>query len=216
VSATAGAGEIFITSELDAATLKAPEWQDGGTARVAIAHETGAAPSLVKEVKLEAGQRTFELREDGGGTLPPGRYVVRLSLTPAGSQLPIQTTVDVVVPEATATIGRDGLAYRRGPSTGLQYVATADTRFQRTERVRFEVPRLSADGTVTARLLNREGQELPVPVTLSERTDETRHLSLVVADLTLAPLAQGEYVLEVTAERNGKKETAALGFRIVP
>jgi hypothetical protein len=41
-------------------------------------------------------------------------------------------------------------------------------------------------------------------------------MRLIVADLTLAPLAQGEYVLEVAAEGNGKKETASFGFRIVP
>lgn len=216
VNATAGAGQIWITSELDAATLKAPEWQQGGTARVSIEHETGAAAPVLKEVSLKAGQRTFELHETGDGSLPPGRYVIRLSVTPSGSMLPLQTTVEVTVPDAAALMGRNGLAYRRGPSTGLQYVATADARFQRTERIRFEVPRLAADAKVAARLLDRNGQPLPLAVTLSERADVAQRLTLAVADLTLAPLAQGEYVLEVTAERDGKKETAAFGFRIVP
>jgi hypothetical protein len=216
VNATAGAGQIWITSEIDAATLKTPEWQKGGTARVSIEHETGAAAPVIRELSLAAGQRTFELQETGNGALPPGRYVIRMSVTPSGSALPLQTTVDVTVPGATATIGRNGLAYRRGPSTGLQYVATADARFQRTERIRFEVPRFAADATVAARLLNRNGQPLPLAVTLTERTDDTRRLTVVVADLTLAPLAQGDYVLEVTAEKDGKKETAAYAFRIVP
>jgi VWFA-related protein len=216
VNATAGAGQIWITTELDAAALKTPEWQHGGTARVSIEHETGAAAPIVKEVTLAAGERSFDLHETGDGTLPPGRYVIRLSMTPTGSSLPLQTTVDVTVPEETALIGKSGMAYRRGPSTGLQYLATADARFQRTERVRFEVPRVAEDATVTARLLSRNGQPLPLTVTMSERTDEKLKLRVVVADLTLAPLAQGEYVLEVTAEADGKKETAAFGFRIVP
>ena len=113
-------------------------------------------------------------------------------------------------------IGSGGLAARRGPSTGLQYNATADPRFLRTERIRLEVPRLSAEGTVTARLLNREGTALPLTVGLSERVDEARKLRLIVADLTLAPLAQGEYVLEVAIEQNGKKESVPYGFRVVP
>ena len=216
VHATAGAGQIWITTELDAATLKAAEWQQGGTARVSIEHETGAAAAIVKEVTIEAGQRTFALHETGGGSLPPGRYVVRMSLTPAGSSLPVQTTVDVIVPDAGALIGKTGFAFRRGPSTGLSYVPTADSRFQRTERIRFEVPRFSAEATVSARLLSRNGQPLPLTVALSDRTDDAVNLRVVVADLTLAPLAQGEYVLELTAEGNGKTETAAYGFRIVP
>jgi VWFA-related protein len=216
INATAAAGQIWITTELDPATLKKPEWQQGGTARVSIEHETGAEAPIVKEVTLATGQRTFELHETGSGALPPGRYVIRLSVIPTGSSLPLQTTVDVTVPDATALIGRSGLAFRRGPSTGLNYVATADTRFLRTERIRFEVPRLSTDGTVAARLLNRSGQELPLTIAMSERVDDKQHMRLIVADLTLAPLAQGEYVLEVAAEGNGKKETASFGFRIVP
>lgn len=217
VSATAAAQQIWLTSEIDPAIVKQPEWQHGGTVRIAIEHETGAAAPVIKELPLESGQRTFEFRyENGGSPLAPGRYVVRLTVMPAGSQLPLQTTIDVLVPEATAAIGRNGIAYRRGPSTGLNYVATADNRFQRTERIRFEVPRLSPGSTIAARLLNREGQELPLPVTLSERTDPERQLSFIVADLTLAPLAQGEYVLEVTAATDGQTETVALGFRIVP
>jgi hypothetical protein len=215
VTASATPGEIWITSELDATTAKSPEWQQGGTARVSIEHETGAAAPVVKELALAAGQRMFEFHQQGNA-LPPGRYVIRLSVVPAGSSLPLQTTTDVTVPETGAVIARSGLAYRRGPSTGLQYVATADARFQRTERIRFEVPRLSGSGTIAARLLNRAGQELPLAVTVSERTDDQRKLTFAVADLTLAPLAQGEYVLEVTADRDGKKDTVAFGFRIVP
>ena len=51
---------------------------------------------------------------------------------------------------------------RRGPSTGLAYVGTADPRFRRTERLRVEVP-LAGDGfTGTGRLLTREGSATPL------------------------------------------------------
>jgi hypothetical protein len=69
---------------------------------------------------------------------------------------------------------------------------------------------------VSARLLNRNGQQLPLTVTLTERVDDKLQTRLIVADLTLAPLAQGEYVLEVVVERDGKKDIATYGFRIVP
>lgn len=213
VQTGASAARLWVTAELDAATAKSAEWQQGGRLRMVIEHERGASPPIEREVSIDAGQRTLRLAE--GGSLAPGRYVVKLSLTPNGGSLPLQSTTDVVVPEGTALIGA-GLPSRRGPATGLQYFATADARFQRTERIRFELPKLSEQATVSTRLLNRNGQPLPLTITLSERVDEKLQTRLLVADLTLAPLAQGEYVLEVVVEKDGKKEIATYGFRIVP
>jgi VWFA-related protein len=216
VIAVGASGRITLTTELDAGIAKAAEWQQGGTARVLIDHTGGATAPIVRDVTLKAGQRTFSVEETGGGALPAGRYVIRLSVLAKDAALPLQTTVDVTVPEAGALLAANGLASRRGPSTGLQYVATADARFQRTERIRFEVPRLTTDGTVTARLLSRAGQPLPLTVSLRDRADEASKQRFVVADLVLAPLAQGEYVLEVAIEKDGKTERAAYGFRVVP
>ena len=214
LQATAGAGQIWLTAEIDPATQKLPEWIDGGRARVMLEHERGNAAPIEVDVKLTPGQRTFTLTQPAEGALPPGRYVIRLQLTATGSTIPIQTTADVTVPDTGALLSQTAIATRRGPSTGLQYHATADARFRRTERLRLEVPRLSTEGTVTARLLGRDGQPLPLTVALSERaTDQVR---MIVADLTLAPLAQGEYVLEVTLANGEKKESATYGFRIVP
>jgi hypothetical protein len=205
-----------ITAEIDAATLKAPEWRQGGTARVSLEHERGAAAPIVQEFAIAPGQRTFSVLETGGGTLPPGRYVIRMAITAQGGAVPLQTVADVMVPNAAAMIGSSGLVFRRGPTTGLQYVQTADARFQRTERLRFEVPRLSPEGTSSARLLSRNGQLLPITATLTEREDDRLRARIIVADLTLAPLAQGEYVLEVQIDHDGKTERAVYAFRIVP
>jgi hypothetical protein len=49
-------------------------------------------------------------------------------------------------------------------------------------------------------------------VATSERIDEKTDARYVVADVTLAPLAQGDFVLEVAVG----KESATYGFRIVP
>lgn len=214
VQTAAGPGQIWMTGEIDAATLKGEEWQQGGRARLSFEHERGAAAAIEKEITLEPGQRTFSAHE--GAALPPGRYVIRVSLFPKGSSLPLQTTVDVVVPQAEALMAANGRVLRRGPATGLEYHSTADARFRRTERIRFEVAKLAADGTVTARLVNRAGQTMPLSVAVSERADQSSPLRLIVADLILAPLAQGEYVMEVAIEKDGKKELAVFGFRIVP
>jgi hypothetical protein len=95
-------------------------------------------------------------------------------------------------------------------------VPTADARYRRTERLKVEVPLLK-DGTAAAgRVLTREGQALPLVVTYSTRADQAASTTFGVADVTLAPLAAGEYVLELTFTAGGKNETVSYGFRIVP
>jgi VWFA-related protein len=216
VSAAGAPGRISMTTEIDASVFKSGDWEQGGTARVSIEHSRGDMAPIQREIALAPGQRAFNHEEGGAEALPPGRYIVRLSLTPKGGTLPLQTSVDVVVPNPGALLANNGIASRRGPSTGLQYVTTADTRYQRTERIRFEVPRLSTEGTVTGRLLSRNGQPLPITVNVSERVDAASKVRYAVADVTLAPLAQGEYMIEVVVEKDGKTERAIYGFRLVP
>jgi hypothetical protein len=178
-------------------------------------HDRGAAAPTEADVTIAPGQRSFTVTPPAGTTLAPGRYVVRLSLTATGSSVPLNTTVDVTVPDNDALIAQSGIASRRGPSTGLQYFPTADPRFTRTERLRLEIPRPSAAGTLSARLLGRDGSPLSLTIPLTEKS-EPNQPRMVIADLALAPLAQGEYVIEVTAEQDGKKEIASYGFRLVP
>ncbi len=213
VQAAASPEQIWITTELDASVLKSAEWQQGGRARLMVEHERGATAPFETDVTLAPGQRAFSAKPGEGITLAPGRYVVRLQLTPAGGTVPLQTTVDVTVPGKEALLSAAGLVSRRGPSTGLEFQPTADPRFRRTERLRLEIPRGSPDGTLAARLLGRDGQVIPVPVTVGNNATAP---GMIVADLTLAPLAQGEYVVEITLEQGDKKESATYGFRIVP
>jgi len=78
------------------------------------------------------------------------------------------------------------------------------------------VPRAPGEGTASARLLGRDGLPLNIAVALTERTDAASQQRYTVADLTLAPLAQGEYVLEIAVELGDRKDTATYGFRLIP
>lgn len=60
------------------------------------------------------------------------------------------------------------------------------------------------------------GQATPVIVAFSTRTDEATKQQFGVADVTLAPLAESDYVIELSLTRNGKTETVNYGFRVVP
>lgn len=220
VQAAGGRSSIRTVVELDPATAKQPEWLAGGTLKLTFEPERqiGASSTVQSQtltVAIEPGQRSVIVN----GTERPltaGRYSIRAELLARNSRLPIQVTTFATVPPDSSEIGTGGLAARRGPSTGLAYVPTADPRFRRTERLRLEVP-LAGDGfTGAGRLLTREGQPMPLIVTYSSRTDEATKQQFGVADLTLAPLAAGDYVLELSLTKNGKTEAITYGFRIVP
>ena len=220
VQAAAAPTRIWITGELDPAVAKAAQWEHGARVRAIFEHDKGARPPSHAEITLDPGQRTFLVTAPAGVELAPGRYVVRVELAPkdalnAGTTA-LQTTTDAFVPQAEWLISSSGLSARRGPSTGLQYVPTADARFRRTERIRLEIPRSPAVGNASARLLGRDGQPLPLPIAITERTDADSGSRMVVVDLTLAPLAQGEYAVEIVVQQEERKESATYAFRVVP
>jgi VWFA-related protein len=212
IQATGGAGAIRAIVELDPATLKLPEWTGGGDLKLTIDSERGGQSYTINSV-LEPGQRSVTTL--GPETpLAAGRYSVKAELTARGSRMPLQVTTFAVVPADTATIGTAALALRRGPSTGLAYQPTADSRFRRTERIRIEVPVIADGVTMTGRMLNREGTPMPLTVATSEREDG--NMKLAVAEVNLAPLAAGEYVLELSCAAKSGTETISYGFRIIP
>ena len=105
-------------------------------------------------------------------------------------------------------------ALRRGPSTGLKYVRAETSEFRRTERLRIEVPVPQDATSGVGRVLTMQQQPTPLVVTYS--TAETNGQVVGVAEVILAPLAVGQYILELSFEVKGQKEIAAYEFRIVP
>jgi VWFA-related protein len=220
VQAIGGRSSIRAIVELDSATAKQSEWLSGGTLRLTFEPErtagtSNAAASHTMTVAIEPGQRSIVV--DGSERpLSAGRYAVRAELTARDGRQPIQVTTFATVPADAAEVGTGVLAARRGPSTGLAYMATADPRFRRTERLRVEVP-LAADGFKgTGRLLTREGQSTPLVVSFTSRTDDATKQQFGVAEVALAPLAAGEYVLELSLAKGGKTDVLSYGFRIIP
>ena len=219
MQAAGAPGTIRAVVELDPATTKNPEWLSGGTLKVTFEPERTAGTSQAAAAQtitlpIEPGQRSIAI--DGADRpLAAGRYSVRAELLARNSRLPLQVTTFATVPAENVLVGTGALALRRGPSTGLAYVPTADPRFRRTERLRIEVP-IAAEGfSGTARLLTREGKPLAVVVNYSTRAD-AKGQQLAVAEAMLAPLAAGEYVLELSLAKDGKTEVVSYGFRLIP
>ena len=101
------------------------------------------------------------------------------------------------------------VVWRRRPATGLTYFRTADPRASRTDRLRFELATTAA-AAPTATLLDRAGQPIAVPVQVTTR--EENGTRWVVLDATIAPLAPGDYAIEVKAGDASR----TIAFRVVP
>jgi hypothetical protein len=131
----------------------------------------------------------------------PGEYTIRLRSDSFGSG-----TVRVTLPAAPDAGG--AVLIRRGPTTGNREVPTADRRFRRSEQLRVELPTVSSP--MTTRLLDRTGKPLAVPVTANVR-DEADGSRWQTAQLALAPLAAGDYIVELAGD--GKR--TLVGFRVI-
>jgi hypothetical protein len=89
--------------------------------------------------------------------------------------------------------------FRRGPLTGNQLVPAASLTFSRTDRLHLERHiEASATAEGTARILDRNGQTLPIALTTTLRTDDDAR-RWVTTDVSLAPLGAGDYVIEIDA-----------------
>ncbi len=133
----------------------------------------------------------MRVRAKGRDVLSPG--IERLRLT---------------IPAAPG--GAGALFIRRGPASGNREVPTADVRFRRTERLILETP-ASPGVPATARLLDRTGSALGVPVNVTIRSDAGGPTWRRV-EIVLAPLGQGDYIVETTAG----EERSLTAFRVVP
>lgn len=205
-----GTSTVWLVGEIDYSTRKQLAWTSGAQAEITVLGADGghvASGSLA--VPPLDGSFALRLPESGG--LSPGEYALRVELRPlSGATEPLLDTLRLVVPARPAILGEPVL-WRRGPSTGLKHLMTADPRFQRSERIRVEMA-TSVAGPVSARLLDRLGNPLPVPVQASMRDDPSGAFRWLVADAVLAPLAIGDYSIELSLAG----ATQAASFRVVP
>jgi VWFA-related protein len=208
-----GSGQLWVVGELDLAAARQPDWAQG-QATITVASSAGETVAS-ERATVSPAARSFVVRLPGAA-LAPGAYLVRVRLQGReGSLADASEQVRVIVPDPTTNASRlgDPLLFRRGPYTGVAYQPTADVRFRKAERVRVDVPLASAPETVTARLLDRKGQPLNVPVTVGAR--EEGGLRFATAEVTLAPLAPSDYLIEISARTGTREEKVIAAIRIV-
>jgi hypothetical protein len=129
-------------------------------------------------------------------------------LTGSGPLARYTDTTAVALDAAPAGWGPPRLS-RRGPSTGIVWVPTADPRFRRQERMRVSIDVAADAGPITGTLLDRLGKTINVPVKIEQFTP-----AALVAELVLAPLAAGDYVLALAG--SGAPRRLLVPLRVVP
>jgi len=201
---------VWVVGELDYATRKDLAWSAGATADIVVVAASGADVATTS-VDIAAAEGTFAVRVPDEAVIAPGEYAVRVRVqATAEPGLPMTDTARLIVGDQPSSLG-EPIMWRRGPSTGPRHLVTADPRFQRSERIRLELA-ASGAGTATAQMLDRLGKPMQVPVQVSERVDASGAFRWIVVDAILAPLAAGDYAIEVTLEEGRQVGT----FRLVP
>ncbi len=199
---------VWALGELDVSVARTGEWLGGGSADVTVTGADGITLSQTKAV-IVAGQRTFTA-DLGELAAPNGKLIVRFRVTPLHDGMSFNDTLRVGDLPAS---GRP-LVLRRGPTTGIKYVPTADLEFQRTERVRMDLPTSAPLADLEGVLLDRHGSPLPLKVTTTSRVDGG--VTWVSADVNLAPLAAGDYVMRLKGTSGQKTTEVVTGIRVVP
>jgi VWFA-related protein len=201
------AAAIWVVGEVGSTE----EWRSGVEADLQLVDAAGATLASA-HVTVPAGARTFRAALTPADPLAPGDYSVRVRARGTASGMASSEVSRFSLPAAPDAAG--ALYVRRGPTTGNREVHTADLRFRRSEQVRVEIP--APEGTATARLLDRKGKPLSIPVTAAVREDGDGS-RWQTAQLALAPLAAGDYVIELSSAGGGTPHKRVLvAFRVVP
>ena len=138
-------------------------------------------------LKADDGPFSIQVPETGG--IASGDYAVRVRLrSQADEKTELTDTARVVLRDGPA-LG-EAVMWRRGPSTGPRYLRTADPRFMRSDRLRLELA-TSAATPATARILDRNGNELSVPAQVSERADSSGAFRWIVDRCAAGAVCRG-------------------------
>jgi hypothetical protein len=203
---------VWITAELDAATARAAEWASGGTADALIVADNSGETIGSVRAPLTAGSRVASLAVPPG-PLQAGTYTLRLRVVPSGGGSPLTDTVTFAVPTEATGLGSPRL-FRRGPTNASPRTLTANPLFRRTEHLRVAVPAAILVDGVEAELLDRTGKAIQVPVKTGTEIEDG--ITWVSAEIALAPLAPGDYVVRTSASYDNRRQEILTAFRVVP
>jgi len=185
------------------------DWSGGGEADVMLVDGSGATLASGR-ARIDPKATTVSVGMLAT-SLPAGDFEVRVRAKGATSDRASIESASLTM--AAADAGAGSVVYRSGPTTGNKETPTADARFRRSDRLRVDVPAGQSE-TATARLLDRTGKPMAVPVA-GEVFVDANGSRWLTARLALAPLAPGDYLVELS---NGSEnaQRALTAIRVVP
>lgn len=198
---------IWIAGELPASQANNP-WSKGGTVALDI---NAGGTSTTARVPLAAGERTFAIPVKLPSSVQSGPLNIRATLT--GTDPDAERFSDILSLDLQAA-SMQPMLYRRGPATGNRLLPAGSFLFSRAERVHLEFPVTLDVKAAGARMLDRTGQALTVPVTTGERVDDQTGQRWLTADITLAALGAGDYGIELAMTAPGGEQKVVTAIRV--
>jgi hypothetical protein len=196
-------------AEIDPVVARQGEWIGGGTIELSVTAKNGETLTR-QSVTFGGGEHSVSI-DLGDVATADGEVVVHASARPAGGGR--QNYGEALALDSLSWPGRP-LVYRRGPATAMRYVPTAGFDFNRTERIRVDLPLAEAPAAPAGELLDRSGQPMSIPVVVTIRSDGK--LTWLTAEVTLSPLAEGTYLVRLKPDKARAEASVVSGFRIVP
>lgn len=205
VYGTASPNEVAIVAEISAGEIEAGRWKQGADVQVMLTAATGETSSA--KGRIEPGARGTLIPVPVGAQAGPWQATVRLRGEGEAGQFDSVS----IARGSGASLG-DPIGFRAAAPAAAPLRPVAAFQFRRTERVRIEWPALAAIDSHEARLLDRKGQPLDVPVVVTTRN--ARGSTVLAADLNLAPLSIGDYLIEITVKAGTMSERKLVAIRV--
>ncbi|MEO8481472.1 MAG: VWA domain-containing protein [Acidobacteriota bacterium] len=203
VSGDASGASLEIVAELS--PREALKWSEGLGLRVDVVDASGAKSRT--DARLPAGSRSVVIsvpREANS----PGPWQVFVGASETSSNLGERTEIEA----PGTTLLRPAQYFRGGPNPRAPMQRAAAMLFQRGERAHVEWPVAKPLGQHAVRILDRRGQPLSLGAAFSDTISADG--SRLIADVNLAVMAEGDYILEATASAGAESEMALLAFRV--
>ena len=198
--------EAAIVAEISAAEIESGRWKQGADVDVLFSSKSGGEPVGLK-ARIEPGTRSALVRVPTESSPGPWQAVVRMR---GEDNTTDSDTVSIEKPAGTL-LGKP-LAYRAASAAASAYKPLAAFQFRRTERVRVEWPTTQPLETHSARLLDRAGKPMAIP--LETTTKDAGGVTMLTTTLNLAPFSNGDYLIEVSAKAGEKTETQTVAIRV--
>jgi VWFA-related protein len=193
---------MTVAIEVPDEAVDAGRFGDGGTLEMIADTAEGETVGSVTSKLLPNGRALVTLPLDGA--IRPATLFVRLRAD--GEAI----TERVTVTATSVALAGDPVLYRSGPRGSG--VPVASFLFTHQDRMRVEWPVADGVAQYDVRLLDQFGH--PLQMRPDVRPQDTSAGKRLIADLSLAPLGKGDYVVELTVKAGDTTEQKLTAFRM--